>query len=203
MPGGLLLMALFPLVGQLLNRVDLRVLIAVGILITGTSLWWMTNFYFDVSFSTIALARGMQYVGMAFLFLPINALGFRDVPAGQTNYASALINLARNFGGSIGVAFASTLIVRRAQFHQSRIVEHLQSMNGAYPDFIDRLGGAGHAAAGAVTTFARAFQEGLRQASLLSYLDAFKAFALIVLLLLPFLLFVKRGTARGRAPEAG
>jgi MFS transporter, DHA2 family, multidrug resistance protein len=162
----------------------------------------MTNLYLDVSFETLALARTLQYVGMAFLFLPINALGFRDIPAGQTNNASALINLARNFGGSIGVAFASTLIVRRAQFHQSQMVEHLQSMNGAYPDFIDKLGGATHCAAASVTTLAQAFQEGVRQASLLSYLDAFKALALILLLLLPFLLLVKRGTARGRASAA-
>jgi DHA2 family multidrug resistance protein len=202
MPGGLLLMLLFPLVGRLLNKVDLRVLIAIGILITGCALWWMTNLYLDISFNTLALARTLQYVGMAFLFLPINALGFRDIPAGQTNYASALVNLARNFGGSIGVAFASTLIVRRSQFHQSRMVEHLQSMNGAYPDFIDRLGGAAHEVAGGMTTLAQAFQEALRQASLLSYLDAFKALSLILLLLLPFLLLVKRGTASGRAAEA-
>jgi MFS transporter, DHA2 family, multidrug resistance protein len=202
MPGGLLLMVLFPLVGRLLNKVDLRVLIAIGILVTGFALWWMTNLYFDVSFDTLALARTLQYLGMAFLFLPINALGFRDVPPGQTNYASALINLARNFGGSIGVAFASTLIVRRSQFHQSRMVEHLQSMNGAYPDFVDRLGGATHTVPGGMTTLAQAFQEGLRQASLMSYLDAFKALALIILLLLPFLLLVKRGTASGWTAEA-
>jgi MFS transporter, DHA2 family, multidrug resistance protein len=201
MPGGLLLMVLFPVIGRLLNTVDLRVLIVIGILIAGGSLWWMTNFYLGVSFNVLVLARTMQYIGMAFLFLPINALGFRDVPAGQTNYASALINLARNFGGSIGVAFASTLIVRRSQFHQSRLVEHLQSMNAAYPDFIDRLGNATHGAATGVTTLARAFQGTLQQASVLSYLDAFKALAVIFLLLLPCLLLVKGGTANSQAAE--
>jgi DHA2 family multidrug resistance protein len=201
MPGGLLLMFLFPVVGRLLNKVDLRVLIAIGIFITGSALWWMTNLYLDVPFSTLALARTLQYVGMAFLFLPINALGFRDVPAGQTNYASALINLARNFGGSIGVAFASTLIVRRSQFHQSHMVEHLQSMNGAWPGYVDQLGGATNGATAGIGTLAQAFQEALHQASLLSYLDAFKALAMVLLVLLPFLLLVKRGTASGRGGE--
>jgi DHA2 family multidrug resistance protein len=146
----------------------------------------------------LALASVVQYVGMGFLFLPINALGFRDVPAGQSNYASALINLARNLGGSIGVALTSTLIVRRSQFHQSRIVEHLQSMNAAYPDFIDRLSRSTHEMAGNVTALARALQGGLQQASLLSYLDAFKALAILLLVLSPLLLLVKRGTASGR-----
>jgi DHA2 family multidrug resistance protein len=198
MPGGLLLMLLFPLVGRLLNKVDLRILVFIGIATVGAAMWWMTNFYLDVSFNVLALARVVQYVGMGFLFLPINALGFRDVPAGQSNYASALINLARNLGGSIGVALTSTLIVRRSQFHQSRIVEHLQSMNAAYPDFIDRLSRSTHEMAGNVAALARALQGGLQQASLLSYLDAFKALAILLLLLSPLLLLVKRGTASGR-----
>ncbi len=201
MPGGLLLMVLFPVIGRLLNKVDLRILIATGVLIVGASLWWMTNFYLEASFTVLILARVAQYCGMGFLFLPINALGFRDIPKAQTNYASALINLARNFGGSVGVAFSSTLVERRSQFHQSRIVEHLQTMNGAYPGFIEQLGHATHGAAGAPATLAQAFQAGLQQASLLSYLDAFKALGVIFLLVLPFLLLVKGGTASGRTAE--
>jgi MFS transporter, DHA2 family, multidrug resistance protein len=199
MPGGLLLMALFPLVGRVLNRVDLRALTAIGILLAGSALWWMTNFYQGVSFGTLALGRVYQYLGMAFLFLPINALGFRDIPAGQTNYGSALINLARNFGGSVGVAFTSTLVTRRAQLHQSRLVEHLQSLNPAYPGYIKHLAQATHAAPGSATTLAHAFQVAQQQAMLLSYLDGFKALAVIFLLLLPVLLLARPVVGGGAA----
>jgi DHA2 family multidrug resistance protein len=137
---------------------------------------------------------------MAFLFLPINALGFRDIPPGQSNYGSALINLARNFGGSVGVAFTSTLVTRRAQFHQSRLVGHLQSLNPAYPEFMQRLGHATHAAPGSTTTLAQAFQIVQQQASLLSYLDGLKALAVIFLLLLPVLLLARPGAATARTP---
>ncbi|HXS20685.1 MAG TPA: DHA2 family efflux MFS transporter permease subunit [Steroidobacteraceae bacterium] len=199
MPGGLLLIVLFPLVGRILNRVDLRLLTGAGILLAGAALWWMTNFYEGASFGVLALGRIYQYCGVALLFLPINALGFRDIPAGQTNYGSALINLARNFGGSVGIAFTSTLVTRRMQFHQSRLVGHLQSLNPAYPEYMKHLGNAAHMTPGSTATLAHAFRIAQQQASLLSYLDGFKALAVIFLILLPVLLLARRGTATVRA----
>lgn len=200
MPGGLLLVAVLPLIGRILNRVDLRLMIGTGIMLAGLAMWWMTNFYGDVSFDALALGRIYQYCGVAFLFLPINALGFRDVPKDQTSYGSALINLARNFGGSVGIAYSSTLVTRRMQFHQSRLVGNLQSLNPAYAELMQRLGHATHAAAGSPATLARAFQMAQQQASLLSYLDGFKALAVIFLVLLPVALLARPGAATARTP---
>ena len=138
-PGGLLLLLMFPLIGKAVSKVDLRILIGIGLISAAAALWWMTNLYLQASFAAIVLGRCMQTFGLAFLFLPINTLGFRDVPPDRTNYASALVNLARNFGGSIGISFASTLVTRRAQFHQSRLVEHLQSMNPNLADLTREL----------------------------------------------------------------
>src|SRR5262249_14484802 len=126
--------------------------------------------YLGVSFQTLMWLRLLQSASLPFLFLPINQMAFRDVPPDKTNNASALINLARNFGGSIGIAFASTLLTRRAQFHQSRIVEHLQAMNPAYPDFTHQVGGVLGAAPDGAGTLATIYQGALQQAALLSYL---------------------------------
>src|SRR5208282_3283075 len=112
-------------------------------------------------------------IGIAFLFIPINTLAFRSLTREQTNDASALVNLARNFGGSIGIAFASTLITRRSQFHQSRLVESLQSMNPAYPDYAHQVGQLTGQGAHATSTLANIYQGAVEQAMLLSYLDAF------------------------------
>jgi DHA2 family multidrug resistance protein len=138
----------------------------------------------------------MQAFGLGFLFLPINALGFRDIPADRTNYASALINLARNFGGSVGISVASTLVTRREQFHQSHLVEHLQPLNPAFGDFTQQLQQAVHGSA--LTLTGQTYQMAVQQATLLSYLDAFKAIAAIFLFLLPLLLLVKPGVATAR-----
>jgi MFS transporter, DHA2 family, multidrug resistance protein len=202
-PGGLLLVVLFPLVGRIVNKVDLRLMIGFGILVCGGAVWWMTNFYLGIPFWVLALGRAMQAVGLAFLFLPLNALAFRDIPRDRTNYASALINLARNFGGSIGISVASTLITRRQQLHQSRIVEHLQPLDPAYTEFTSRLEHAIGTAASGQQSLARTFQLASEQIMLLSYLDTFKFFAIMFLGLLPLLLFVRRGAASGGAAAAG
>jgi DHA2 family multidrug resistance protein len=199
-PGGVLLVLIFLLIGRVLNKVDLRVLIAIGVIASSAAIWWWTNFYLEISFAVLALARAMQAVGLGLLFIPINALGFREVPSDRTNYASALINLARNFGGSVGISFASTLVVRRSQFHQNRLVGYLQPLHPGFTDFTEQLSRLTHSTP--VETTARLYQQAIEQATVLSYLDAFKAMAVIFLLLLPLLLLVKPGTATGETGAA-
>jgi DHA2 family multidrug resistance protein len=202
-PGGLLLVALFPLIGRIVDKIDLRLMIGVGILACGSAVWWMSNFYLEASFWVLASGRIMQAVGLAFLFLPINSLAFRDVPKDRTNYASALINLARNFGGSIGISVASTLVTRRQQLHQSRLVEHLQPMDPAYSAFTAQLSHAVGTATSGAQQIARTFQYATEQIMLLSYVDTFKFFGVLFVCLLPLLLFVKPGAAGGAGGGEG
>ena len=196
-PGGFATIALLPLIGRSVNKVDLRILAAIGLIIGGVSLLLMTNLYLNISFSRLVWLRVFQSMALPFLFVPINSMAFRDIPPDKTNNASALINLARNFGGSIGIAFASTLLTRRAQFHQSRLVEGLQSLNPSYPDFAHQLGSALGTTSTSSTTLNSIYQQAVEQATLLSYLDGFKVLGLIFLCLVPLLLFVKAGRGGG------
>ena len=177
----------------MINKVDVRLLVGVGLAISGLSLLWMTDFYLDVSFDHLVLARIVQATGLAFLFVPLNSIAFRGIPPTKTNNASALINLARNFGGSIGISFAATLLTRREQFHQSRLVESAQQLNTAYPDYLQHLGKALGTTPDSATTLANVYQGIVNQATLLSYLDDFKVLGLIFLALVPLLLLIKRG----------
>jgi MFS transporter, DHA2 family, multidrug resistance protein len=201
-PGGFATIALLPLVGRSVNKVDLRLLTAVGLIIGGVSLLLMTNVYLGVSFRTLMWLRILQSMALPFLFVPINALAFRDIPPEKTNNASALINLARNFGGSIGIAFASTVLTRRAQFHQSRLVETLQPLNPSYPDYTHQIGNVLGVAPDSPTVLASVYQQAVEQATLLSYLDGFKLLGVIFLALLPLLLLVKPGKGGGGAVAA-
>jgi len=201
-PGGVATIALLPFVGRMINKVDTRLLIAVGLAVGGVSLLWMTDFYLGVSFRHMMWMRMLQMAAMAFLFVPINTLAFRDIPPEQTNNASALINLARNFGGSIGISFMSTLLTRRSQFHQSRLVEHAQNLNAAYPGFAHQFGSAIGSAPDSSTTLAGIYQQVVQQAQLLSYLDNFKFLGVVFLALLPLLLLVKPGKGGATAAPA-
>jgi DHA2 family multidrug resistance protein len=200
-PGGFVIIALMPVIGRIIGKTDVRLLIGIGITISGSGLWWMTNFYLGASYNTIMLARMAQAAGLAFLFIPINTVAFRSVGRDQINDASALVNLARNFGGSLGISMASTLLTQRSQFHQSRLVESLQSMNPAYPDYANRIGNLYGAGGGTTTTLAHVYQGAVQQATLLAYLDDFKVLGLLILVMLPILLLVKPG--RGGGAVAG
>ena len=76
--------------------------------------------------------RILQASGIAFLFVPINTLAYSYLPKEKNNDASGLVNLARNIGGSVGIAFATTLIARRAQFHQTVLSSHITPYDPAY-----------------------------------------------------------------------
>jgi DHA2 family multidrug resistance protein len=92
---------------------------------------------------------------------------------------------------------ASTIVTRRQQFHQNRLVEHLQPLNPSYDAFIAKLGHLVGTAGAGQQSLARAFQLASEQILLLSYLDAFKFLAIAFLALLPLLLFVRAGAASG------
>ena len=201
-PGGFMTILLLPLVGRAINKVDLRLLTAIGLIIGGASLLLMTNLYLDASFTILVGLRVVQSASLPFLFLAINQMAFRNVPPAKTNNASALINLARIFGGSIGVSVASTILTRRAQFHQSRLVEHMQGLNPFYPDFAQHIARTYDTSPDSTLTLASVYQTVLQQATLLSYLDAFKLLAVVFLGLIPLLLLVKPGKGGAGAVPA-
>ncbi len=69
---------------------------------------------------------------MAFLFIPINVMAFYFIPKEKMNNATGIINLARNIGGSVGIANVATLLARRTQVHQDILVSHLTPYDPAY-----------------------------------------------------------------------
>ena len=92
--------------------------------VIATGMWHLTSLFPDASFSFFAWARVWQVIALPFLFIPINTAAYSDLPPDKTGQASALINVARNLGGSIGVSLTTTELAQRAQFHQARLAEH-------------------------------------------------------------------------------
>jgi MFS transporter, DHA2 family, multidrug resistance protein len=196
-PGGVVIMFFMPLVGFLLQKVQPRTLIAFGLFATGASILHMTNFNLGIDFHTVAMARIYQSVGMAFMFVPISTIAYAYIPPGKNNAASALINLARNIGGSFGIAFVTTLLARRAQYHQSVLVSHLDAGN---PQVLQSLHGMtqlfGRMQAGTHDAMRQAY--GLlmgqvqRQATMLAFIDTFYVLGWTFLAMLPAVLLLRR-----------
>ncbi len=206
-PGGFALMLLMPLVGALVSRVDARLLITVGLISTGLALLWMTRFDAQIDYATVAWARAYQSLGLAFLFIPINTVAYIGMPPEKNNAASALINMMRNIGGSVGISFATTLIARREQYHQSVLIEHVTPYSNAYQTTIQNLqqsylAGTASAADALHQAQAQLYAMVQQQAATLSYVDSFRVFGVVFLALVP-LVFLMRKPSAGTGPVGG
>lgn len=202
-PGGFAVILLLPFVGKLLGRVDARWLIAFGFLSLSLSLLYMTShLYTGIDFYTAVKLRVFQSIGLPFLFIPINTLVYADVPPEKNNAVSGIVNLSRNMGGDIGIAFVTTLIARRSQFHQTTLVAHTSRFD---PAFTAELAGLARrferAGASSVEATHKAlsmiYRQVAQQAVTLAYLDALKALAIATALMLPLLLLARRARPGG------
>jgi DHA2 family multidrug resistance protein len=194
-PGGLVVMVMMPVVAMLMRRYDARPLIAWGFLFCGVGLWWMARFNLQVPFETAMASRLVQSFGLAFLFVPMNVVAFNRVPAAKTTYAAGTLNLVRNIGGSTGIALVTTVLARRAQFHQAVLVADLHPASLQYQSF---LAGAGRllVAHGASAPDAARQAQGLaygvllRQATMMAFADTFWVMAVLCLVLLPMVMLM-------------
>ncbi len=202
MPGGFAIILLLPLVGFLLSRYTPRWLLLFGLVVLSFSLFHMTRFDLDVDFRTVATARVVQAVGMAFLFVPINTAAYAFLPRDKNNAASGLMNLARNIGGSVGISVATTLLDRRAQFHQTMLTGHISASNAALQARIKALGqvvqshGGGPAGTSPVP-WALIQNAIARQANMLSYIDCFWFLGVAILLMVPMVFLMKKSKPGG------
>jgi DHA2 family multidrug resistance protein len=202
-PGGMAVMAMMPLVAVLLKRFDTRLLIAVGFVFCGAGLLQMAGFNLQVDFRTAMTSRIVQSLGFAFLFVPINVMAFQHIPHEKTGYATGLMNLLRNIGGSSGIAIATTMLARRAQFHQANLIENLAPGNPAYHGFLDRAAQLGVLRGGLSSADAAHMAQGsayglvIRQSTMMAFADTFMFMGVICFLLLPLLLLIRKSRATG------
>jgi len=191
MPGGFVLMMMFPIAGVISRHIQPKYMMAAGLAITAGAMYHLTTFDAEVSFNYLAWARVYQCFGLPLFFLSLNNLAYGDLPPGKSNNASALLNLWRNLGGSVGISVAVTLLDRRAQMHQERLVSHLTPYDPNFMRMIHRLSGPNATPFNLKPgTLAPLYQVVQQQAAMLSYLDVFKimfigcfiVFALVLLL---------------------
>jgi len=196
-PGGFVVILLLPIVGKLLGKVDARYLIAFGFLVTSAALLHMAHtLYPGIDFRTAVLMRIFQTCGIAFLFVPINSIVYNGVPPQKNNQVSGIVNLSRNMGGDIGIALVTTLIARRSQFHQARMVEHvvpsgeLNARLAAIAQHLQQLG------VGAVQSTkmasAQLYGEVIKQAQTLAYLDVLLLLSIFTAIMVPAVLLTRK-----------
>jgi DHA2 family multidrug resistance protein len=188
MPRGVIMMVILPIMARVDLLVDRRLLVAIGVSFIILAFWEMSRFDLSMDASRIVWATSLQGIGQGILFVPLATLGFATIPQALRPDASALNNLLRNLGGSIGVAFMQALTAINAQ------TMHASLAAGVTPD--DPFRGAAAMPAylspdtvqGAVALNA----EITRQATMVAYVDDFRLMAFIGLVSLPLLLLMRQ-----------
>jgi DHA2 family multidrug resistance protein len=195
-PGGVVTMVMMFAVGRLAARVQPKYLIVAGAAVIALSMYSMTDVYGDLGFWFMARSRMLLGVGLPLIFVPIMAASYDGIPPSKTDQASALINVARNTGGSIGVSIVSNVLTHREQFHQSRLVEQVVPSSTSYQDTLQQITGFFTAHG---SSLAQANDQAIQwigaqvqaQASFLAYVDAFWVLMLISLAAVPLALTLR------------
>ena len=194
--GGLVLLIEMPIVGQLTTRVQARRLIAFGWLALSIAMYYSTRrIDLQMSFSAATWLRITQVIGLGFLFVPITLVAYVGIAPEKNNAVAGIINFMRNMGSSVGTSIVTTLIARRSQLHQLRLVEKTRIDNPnfaiAVQDLTQRFANAGLGRHEALATaYARIYQSLQAQAATLAYIDTFMvlAVAAAIMFCLSFLL---------------
>jgi MFS transporter, DHA2 family, multidrug resistance protein len=203
-PGGLVTMMMMFVVGRLSPKAQPKYLIAVGAVLIALSMYDMTNVYGDLDFWFLARSRMLFGIGLPLVFIPIIAASYDGLPPGKTDQASAMLNAARNTGGSIGISLVANLLWDREQLHQSRLVGQAVPSSVQYQDTLHQVTNYFAAHGGSLL---QAHQQAVQwigqqvqaQASFLGYMDAFWVLMLIALIAVPLALTLRNIKVGGPA----
>jgi len=201
-PGAMVIVVLAPVMVRLLPKVGVKPMIAVGYFIFALSMWYYASFDLGTDYKHEALARAIQGLGIAPLFIPVSQLAYSFLPKEKNNKASSLTNLFRNQGASFGIAFTTTVVARRAQYHRSVLVAHATPLNGPYQAVLTKLSGYfvrhGFSAADAsVHAHAQLGRILDQQASFLASLDCFWLLGCACLIGAPLVFFTRKFRSAG------
>ena len=200
-PRGLGSMLAMLVAGGIAARLDGRVMLAVGLGIFGVSTLMLGRVNLEIGIASVAVPCIINGFGGGLTFVPLTTMAMGRLRREEIGNASGIYNLMRNIGGSIGIATATTVLVRRSQVHQNYLVAHLtagaQSSSAAVSGLAARFSASGfdpwtahHMALGAI------FRMAGQQASLLAYVDNFNLMGWLALISAPLVLLFQRVAKR-------
>ncbi|MDO5758864.1 MAG: DHA2 family efflux MFS transporter permease subunit [Rhodobacterales bacterium] len=172
----------------LVNRVDQRLLVAIGLILTGTGNVMMGWLDLTAGFWDLAWPGAVSGLGMGLFFVPMSTLAFQDIGQDRQDEASGIYGVTRSIGSSIGIAIVGWQVARRMQFHWAALSAGITPFNPAVHAYLAPLGLDPQSAAGAVRLAAQV----QAQASMLAFQDAFWLTGIAAFAMLPVVLILQR-----------
>ena len=184
-PRGLGTMISMIVVGQLIQRVDARILIGLGMVLVAWSTYMMAGFSLGMDESLVIHSGFIQGLGTGLIFVPLSTIAFATLAPKYRNEGTAMFTLIRNVGSSIGISVLSAMTIRNAATVHSRLVEGVRPDNPAIARTMPNLDFS------SAESLLRINGEVTRQAMMVSYIDAFYALFVVIILISPLILFMK------------
>jgi DHA2 family multidrug resistance protein len=191
-----------PIAGKLVAKVDMRRMLAAGLLMFGTSLWWLGHLTNQSAFWEMLLPQALRGFSMMFIMLPTNQLALGTLPPHKLKNASGLYNLMRNLGGAVGLALINTIATSRLDLHTQHLDEQVTWARPAAQNMLNQMtwaltpGMNGNAQLAAIKRMALMVQ---REALTLTYNDVLLLMSLAFFLAVPLTLLL----AKPRAVASG
>jgi DHA2 family multidrug resistance protein len=195
-PAGIGTMLAMLIAGRIIGKVDLRLTLLVGFLVTAFALWQMTGYSLDLSESDIVWPGVIQGFGTGLVFVPLSAATFATLSPEMRAQGTSLYSLVRNIGSSIGISLVQTLLTRNTVIAHASLVERVTRGSSAWNNpavaaaFNVRVPTGAALLDGAVT----------QQAAMIAYIDDFWFMLFLTLLVTPLLLLI-RPPRRGNLVE--
>ncbi|WP_300974760.1 DHA2 family efflux MFS transporter permease subunit [Sphingomonas sp. LHG3406-1] len=184
--------------GRLVGKIDSRLLVVIGLVLMSTSLWMMTGFALDMPAGPIVWSGVVQGLGIGLIFVVMQSLAFATLEPRLRTAAASLLNLARNIGGSIGIAIVGSQLVRMTQVAHADIASNVtaSTIPSLDPGLLERIGQQGDLALAVINA------EVTRQALFIAYLDDFWLMMWVTLAALPLVLLMREAKAPQGGPTA-
>ena len=186
-PRGVGVLVMMWITGQLIGKVDTRILVAAGLILFSLSMRLMAGWSLEMDYWPVITCGFLQGLGMGLAFVPLNSLAFATLGHLYRTDGASLMNLMRSIGQSAGISMVTVLMARNVQISHADLASHITDKTIPSLDLgsLDRLG----TLSDSVFAFADAAIN--KQAAMIAYLDDFYLMSWITLGVLPLVLLWK------------
>ena len=184
-PRGIGNLIAMPVCGQLVTRVDPRLILAIGFIAQGLSTWLMSGFNLDTGTWEVFWAGLLQGFAVGMMFVPLTVITFATLPVRFRTDGSAIFHLLRNIGSSIGISLAVSYLVRSTQHNHAELAEHASPFN----EILTHGGGWDLSSLSGLLAVNGELN---RQAAMIAYVNDFHIMTLLAFAALPLILLATR-----------
>ena len=201
-PGGVVVICLIPIVGQIMKRVQTRYVVMMGFTIMGCALFFSSFLVPNIDYKTLVEMRSAQTAALGFLFVPISTIAYLTLPLRLRSDGAALYSMFRNVMGSVGISLSTAMITQRTQANQAQLSKFMTPLHQPYNVYVadaertirsfGRAASTAHQAA-----VSQLYQTYMKQAAVLAYSNVFLYASVVAFLVVPFCLLISKKTAAG------